>query len=162
MKSYFLVSLISLLGCAVSGCNLNMGCTEVGCANGANESVSVALPGLAIKYAAALPLTIKACADGASCVTAAVSKDGADIKCELKSGPSSGNCFVEANGDVSIAVVLDAATGAKASVTVAVTVTDSASAKVLDASKSATMSSTTPNGPDCEPVCHDGSVSFTP
>jgi hypothetical protein len=162
MKTYFLLSFMSVLGCAVSGCNLNLGCSAVGCPNGADDSMSVAFPGLATKHAGALPLTIKACVDGGSCVTAEVTAEGNKIVCKVQGNLSSGTCGADVvNGDVSLVSVLDAATGAKATVTVSVTVTDSASVKVLDDSKSAPLSGNAPNGPGCEPVCHDGAVSFT-
>lgn len=160
MKTYFLLALASLLGCASSGCVGGFACTEVGCSNGADASVTVLLPGLATKNAATAPLALKACADGGSCVTATLTKSGTAFDCKITSADQSGTCFVDTNGDVTLVEVLDATTGARSSVTVTATVTDSANAEVIDGSSSVTIATSTPNGADCEPVCHEGTVTF--
>jgi hypothetical protein len=135
-------------------------CTEVGCSANADASVTVLLQGLVTKNAATAPLALEACADGGSCVTATLTKSGTGFDCKITSGEQSGTCFVETNGDVTLLEVLDATTGAKSTVTVTATVTDSANAKVLDGSSSVTITTSTPNGPDCDPVCHQASVTF--
>ncbi|MEP7126152.1 MAG: hypothetical protein ABJE95_34785 [Byssovorax sp.] len=153
-----LLSFVSLLGYGASGCSF--GCTLVGCRSGADASVTAVLTGLATKAAGAMPLSIKVCVDTATCATAELTESGGVVSCDIKSGGSFASCFA-LDSDVQFVVILDEATGGKASVMVSATVTDSASAKVIDASKSAPLQTSAPNGESCGPTCHDGTVSFS-
>jgi hypothetical protein len=156
MKLYFLLTFASLLGCAVSGCNVGFACTEIGC----NDGVTVALPGLATK-SMALPLSIEVCAGSGNCVTAELTKPAAGFACEVKTGAAPASCSVTTGGDVSVFVGLPSGADATAAINVTAKVTDSASAKVLDTSKSVTPIESTPNGDGCEPTCHGATVSLT-
>lgn len=157
MKLYFLLSFASLLGVAVSGCNVGFGCTDVGCNNG----VRVVLPGLATKSMGALPLSIEVCAGSGNCVTAELTKPASGVACELKSGAAPAFCSIDASGEVNVFVGLPASADDTAAITVTARVTDSASAKVLDTSKSITPIASHPNGEDCEPTCYGATVSIT-
>jgi hypothetical protein len=156
MKLHFLLSFASLLACAVTGCNAGLACTEIGCSDG----VTVALPGLATKSMAALPLSIEVCAGSGNCVTAEVTKTAGGFNCELKTGAAPAVCTTN-GGDVSVFVGIPSGADATAAINVTAKATDSASAKVLDTSKSVTPTETTPNGDGCEPTCHGATVSFT-
>lgn len=158
MKSLLLAFFTMGLGYAVSGCNVNMGCTEVGCADAAR----VSLTGIVDKYAASLPLTIKLCVDGGSCITAALTKENGVPTCTVSSGVSPSGCAITPSGAIDIDVGLDSKAAAKTAVTLSALVTDGTSAKLFEADKSVTLASVEPNGPNCEPTCHQGSVSFTP
>jgi hypothetical protein len=159
MKSLLLAFFTMGLGCAVSGCSEPLGCTEIGC----SDSTRVSLTGIAEKYAGSLPLTIKLCVDGSSCITAELTKENGALTCRVASGTSHGGCAIQANGkDLDIEVALDSNAAAKAEVKLSVLVTDGTSAKLFEADKSVTVASTMPNGEGCEPTCHQAEASFTP
>ncbi len=155
MKTYLLLSFAALLGVAASGCNIGFACTDIGC----NDGVTVAVTGLGTK-STALPLSIEVCAGSGNCVTAELTKTAGGFSCELKTGAVPAFCSTN-GGDVSVFVGLPASADGTASITVTAKVTDSASARVLDTSKSVTPIESTPNGDGCEPTCHGATVSLT-
>lgn len=159
MKTCFLLFFTTMLGCAVCGCSLNLSCTAIGC----SDSARVSLTGLASKYGGSAPLSVKLCVDGASCVTAQITKTGGTLTCAIPGSAASSDCLINTSGnDVNVNLALDAAASKKASVLISVSVTDGTNAKLFEDQKSMTVDSVTPNGPGCEPTCHQGTVSFTP
>jgi hypothetical protein len=159
MKSFFLLFFTTMLGCAVSGCSLTgTGCTMVGCF----DTAHVSLTGLVTRYGVSAPLSIKMCVDGASCVTAQILEVDGALTCAITSGADPSGCLINTNGkDVDAILALDAQAIKKASVTISVSVTDGMNAKLFEGEKSTALDSVTPNGPGCEPTCHQGAVSFT-
>lgn len=158
MKTFLLAFFVMGLGCAVSGCNGVFGCTEVGCSDGA----SVSLLGMAEKYAGSSPLTVKMCVDGSTCVTAHVILASGALSCKIVEDISM-PCTINTNTkDVNIAVLLDGKLSEKEQVTLSVLVTDGANAKLFEGDKSVELTDSQPNGAGCDPICRQGSVSFTP
>lgn len=113
--------------------------------------------------AGSFPLLVTSCVDGGSCVTAKITKPPTGtFECVIVSGSAPGGCsFLVPEGDLLFDLALDATEGAKTSVTVSVSITDATNAKVFEGQKSAAVATTTPNGPECEPTCHQGKVTFT-
>jgi hypothetical protein len=159
MKSSFLLLFTTLLGFTVSGCDLQLGCTEVGC----SDSVHVSVEALASTPVGSLPLLVTSCVDS-SCFSARITKSSADtFECALESGSLPGGCgFLMPGGDLLFDVFLDEPARAQATVNVSMTITDNMNAKVFDEQKIVKLETSMPNGPDCGPICRQGGVSFTP
>lgn len=157
LASLAILGLSSFAGCG----GTSHGCTEIGCADG----VSIELAMLASKYMSQLPLTVKVCtgAGGASCITLTVkTQPGQSATCEVPAMAGVG-CFVGPNGTVNVQVPPSAADLAAGKVDVQVTVTDAMSMKVFDqTTPGVVLEATMPNGPGCEPTCHEGSLKLTP
>lgn len=144
-------------GWAVSGCNLGLSCTALGC----DDGVRITMKGVATKFAGSLPLVIKSCADGGSCVLVKVSETGGVFACEQEESPIFSNCTVTPAGDVSLSVVFHVAEEIDVA-TMGVTVLDSANATVFDGEQNAALLDVEANGPGCGVTCRRGEALFVP
>jgi hypothetical protein len=157
MKSLLLAFFVMGLGCAVSGCGLDAGCTALGC----TEGVGVTVKGVATKFMGALPLTLKSCADGGSCLTVKVSEAGGVFACEAAEAGTFADCAVTPAGDVTLDLAFETTATSDLS-EIRVTVLDSAGATVFDGKQSTKLIGVEANGPDCGVTCHQGEVVLTP
>lgn len=163
VKAWAILGLASLPGCAPEDSVESPACTAVACANSANDSVLVTFPHLIGDNDGLLPLAVKVCADGESCVTARVTLFNGWLSCTITGGARAGTCSVIQGGDVELFYTLDATAvvrSAHAPVTITGTVTNVVKTKVLDGSAAVEITTSTPNGDHCEPKCHGGKVSF--
>ena len=157
MKSLLLAFFVMSLGSAASGCSLEQGCTAIGC----TEGVGITLKGVATKFSGALPLTIKSCADGGSCLLVKVSETGGVFACAAVDPGTFVDCDVTPGGDVTIDLAFQSAATSDMS-EIRVSVVDSAGATVFDGKQSTKLIDVEANGPGCGVTCHQGEVLFTP
>lgn len=157
MKSLLLAFFVMGLGCAASGCGLEQSCTALGC----TEGVGVTVKGVATKFMGALPITIKSCADGGSCLTVKVSEAGGAFVCEAADTGAFADCQVTPAGDLTLDLAFET-TATSDSSEIRVTVVDSAGATVFDGKQTTKLIDVEANGPDCGVTCHQGEVLFTP
>ncbi|APR83252.1 Hypothetical protein A7982_08601 [Minicystis rosea] len=118
-----------------------------------------------------MPLTVEACLDG-QCVTATVdlgssNTNGSDCNvsaqgtacCTITTPVAGVSCLATVGGPVAITFpLLNGASSA--SHTLEGTIRDKDGTKIFSAQKAVTIATFQPNGPDCEPTCHQGEASF--
>ena len=164
--SRFAFALVALSSVHSTSCSVvGHGCTQVGC----DYRVEARFTNLLTGPSDTLPLTIEACVDG-QCVTATVDLGTSDTNasdcnvsaqgtaCCTFDPPAPGvQCLATVGGSVSITFPLDDSEPA-AGHTLKGTVRDKRGAELLSGEKVVPPSQ--PNGPDCEPTCYGGSVSF--
>lgn len=155
MKARLIPVVSLLLASLAPACETLHECTLIGCSDG----VGMTLPALATTYSGNLPLTIDACL-GAECSVFRIDHTGAAPVC---TSMSAGNtlCTIDGMGTV-VLTKLPLPTGATdGPLPVHVTVTDKSGATIADGTATVTITPSQPNGPDCEPTCHEGQVSLT-
>lgn len=157
----FTLSLATLALSSIAGCGSpGHACTEIACVDG----IRIMLTGIGVKYAGNLPLTIKTCTgtDAASCITSTLTpKPGSDPICQAPV-MAFVSCTVGANGAVEVVMPAGDANIETGKADVHVTITDSMNMVLFDNTTSTSITTSMPNGPDCEPTCHEGMISLTP
>lgn len=143
-------------GWAVSGC-LGWSCNALGCDFG----VRVTLKGVALKYAASLPLDIKSCSDDGACLLVKVSEANGVFACDIGDTPTFADCVVTPAGDVSLNLAFNEIPKSDVAA-VTVTVLDSADAMVFETTQNVALHDIEINGPGCGVTCQRGEALFVP
>ncbi len=137
----------------------SVGCTEIGC----SDQLDVVLGPIGNKFASSLPLSISICIDAKGCEAFVVEASGGMLQCRPDGGETLGSCSLDDKGNVTVSPGL----GVGGTLTagqhdVEMTVKDKDGMVLVTGSEKVTLKETRPNGPDCEPVCLQGSVTFPP
>ena len=155
---------LAILALGVVSCGDGRGdgdaCTMVDCRSGV--AIDLGKPGL--RYAASLPLAIHVCFD-ASCDDVVLADDRGHLTCGGTPGGAPDQltaCFVSDSGSVEIDIgrIDTRYYGDGASHTMAVSFRDAAGHVVHEAARSVVLPAVHPNGPSCDPVCYQASVSL--
>lgn len=157
MRTTTLVLMVCGMALGAEGCTGTQSCTLLACLDG----VSVVLTGVATKLAADLPVTVEVCVgtDGSSF---RIDHTNAAPICTALSGGTT-LCSIDGAGTMVLTTLpLPAGTAGGASVPVHATVTDAMGASLFDQTVTATITTSQPNGPGCDPICHGAHVAFTP
>jgi hypothetical protein len=157
MKKTSTLLLIMALAAALGSCSSPSVCTLIACENG----VSVVLTGAAVKFAADLPVTVKACVE-TSCSSFTIQPTGTSPICtSLDSGATL--CTIDGEGTVVLTTVpLPAGLDGGVSVPVEASVTNAMGTSLFDGKDMVTLVATQPAGPNCGPPCLEAEAPFTP
>lgn len=149
-------ALLLALAVAAASCASPSVCGLLACENG----VSVVLTRAAVKFAADLPVTVKACVE-TSCSSFTIQHTGTAPLCtSLDSGTTL--CSIDSDGTVVLTTVpLPTGLDAGASVPVHATVTSASGASLYDSTEMVSLTLTQP-GADCKPACLEAEAPFTP
>ena len=155
----FLAFAIAPLACTSSTSGGDQSCTLVGCEDG----VAMDLGALATTYPN-VPLAVHVCLDD-KCQDAVVTASSCD-QAPTGSGGSVPAlvllCMPYGDGHVHILANAPNALADPTKTQLAISVTDATGAKVYEHVEWITLTSTQPNGPKCEPTCHQGSFAISP
>lgn len=135
------------------------GCTEIGC----NDQLDIELGPIGNKFASSLPLSITVCIDDKGCEGFVVEAAGGLLTCRTDGGETLGSCSLDDKNNVTLSPGIGVGGGlAAGDHAVELTVKDKDGMVLVVGSGTAVLKETRPNGPDCEPVCVQGGVTFPP
>jgi hypothetical protein len=161
MKTFSFLGLLTVtLSLAACGDVSTPGeCTLIGC----TDQLNVELGAIGNKFASSLPITLSICVDDKGCEAFVVEAVGGALQCRADGGETLGSCSLDAAGNVTVIPAIGVGGKlAAGSHDVALTVKDKDGTTLAIGSGKAVLKENRPNGPGCDPVCIQGSVTFPP
>ena len=153
------VRALLLLATGLAACGsdhmMSKSCTDIGCSDG----VTIDL-GPRAAYGTSATLKVHVCIDSA-CADMIVS--ATDCQLQGAGGTTTPPLILMCTPETNLVIVASATTAFGAgSHLVAVAVSDASGTMIFSHSENVATTSTQPNGPDCEPTCHQGKLTTHP